>query len=98
MYSPTHAIYSSINDNSLRTSVERIPKRGILLIEDIDCAFPSREDEEERALGNAFPYGNPNPPKRSAVTMSGLLNVLDGVDSEEGKIFMATVSHSTHAL
>ncbi|KAF4571151.1 hypothetical protein EYR36_008479 [Pleurotus pulmonarius] len=83
----------SINDNSLRTSVERIPKRGILLIEDIDCAFPSREDEEERALGQTFPYGNPNPQKRSAVTMSGLLNVLDGVDSEEGKIFMATTNY-----
>jgi chaperone BCS1 len=29
---------------------------------------------------------------RSAVTLSGLLNVLDGVGSEEGKFFFATVS------
>jgi hypothetical protein len=28
---------------------------------------------------------------RSRVTLSGLLNVLDGVGSEEGKIFFATV-------
>ena len=28
---------------------------------------------------------------RSNVTLSGLLNVLDGVGSEEGKIFFATV-------
>ena len=32
--------------------------------------------------------------KRSLVTLSGLLNVLDGVGSEEGKIFFATVSKS----
>jgi chaperone BCS1 len=30
--------------------------------------------------------------RRSAVTLSGLLNILDGVGSEEGKIFFATVS------
>ena len=29
---------------------------------------------------------------KSAVTLSGLLNVLDGVGSEEGKLFFATVS------
>lgn len=30
-------------------------------------------------------------PRKSAVTLSGLLNVLDGVGSEEGKLFFATV-------
>ena len=30
--------------------------------------------------------------RKSAVTLSGLLNVLDGVGSEEGKLFFATVS------
>ena len=35
--------------------------------------------------------------RRSAVTLSGLLNVLDGVGSEEGKLFFATVgSFSFH--
>ena len=33
--------------------------------------------------------------RRSAVTLSGLLNVLDGVGSEEGKLFFATVSFFT---
>ena len=31
---------------------------------------------------------------RSMVTLSGLLNVLDGVGSEEGKLFFATVGSS----
>ena len=30
--------------------------------------------------------------KKSMVTLSGLLNTLDGVGSEEGKLFFATVS------
>ncbi|KAF9528853.1 hypothetical protein CPB83DRAFT_853845 [Crepidotus variabilis] len=34
--------------------------------------------------------------QRSLVTLSGLLNVLDGVGSEEGKIFFATTNHVDH--
>lgn len=55
--------------------VSQVPPRAILLIEDIDCAFPSRE-EEERARKDLFPL-------KSSVTLSGLLNVLDGVGSGE---------------
>ena len=33
------------------------------------------------------------PPRRSLVTMSGLLNVIDGVGSEEGKLFFATTNY-----
>ena len=73
-----------------------MPKNSILLIEDIDCAFPPRDDEEED-ISPANQYGIVNPAarfkrKKSAVTLSGLLNVLDGVGSEEGKLFFATVS------
>jgi chaperone BCS1 len=84
----------SVNDSYLQRAVGSIPKHSILLIEDIDCAFSSREDvEEEEPFSFSYPgympgrYGRPVP-----VTMSGLLNVLDGVGSEEGKLFFATVS------
>jgi len=73
------------------------------LIEDIDCAFPSREDEDNESstavaaaaaamqtMNMGFVSGNKR--NRSTVTLSGLLNVLDGVGSEEGKLFFATVS------
>lgn len=70
-----------------------MPRRSILLIEDIDCAFASREDEEDILFAPASPYVDANGvvPRRSAVTLSGLLNIIDGVDSEEGKFFIATV-------
>jgi len=97
----------SVDDAFLQRAVSCIPKRSIFLLEDIDCAFPPREGDEEsdRAPTAMDPYGafQPYPVPlysdggqtrrgRSQVTLSGLLNVLDGVGSEEGKIFFATVS------
>ncbi|KAF9493052.1 hypothetical protein BDN71DRAFT_1450751 [Pleurotus eryngii] len=94
---------SGLTDVTLQMAADNIPKRGILLIEDIDCAFPSRDDEEEQKQAQAkasasrvaenMMMGIPPPPGRSSVTMSGLLNVLDGVNSENGKIFMATTNY-----
>lgn len=74
------------DDTVLADVVSQVPPRAILLIEDIDCAFPSREEEEERAKRDPFPL-------KSSVTLSGLLNVLDGVGSEEGRLYMATTNY-----
>ncbi|KAJ6455323.1 hypothetical protein C8R47DRAFT_1228270 [Mycena vitilis] len=90
-----------IDDYSLARLISDTPSRCILLLEDIDCAFPSRdefEDEEEEEQPKKDQYGNPvrkfnmMPPK-SAVTLSGLLNVLDSVSSEEGRLTFATTNH-----
>ena len=68
-----------INDKILAQSVSFLPPKGILLVEDIDCAFPSREelDEEWRQSPHTPPFSR----EKSQVTMSGLLNVLDGIGS-----------------
>ncbi|KAG8880586.1 hypothetical protein FRB97_000681 [Tulasnella sp. 331] len=86
---------SSLDDSSLQRLVSNTPPNCILLLEDIDCAFASREDEEdeEDALN-----GKPFDPYRlgqakSSVTLSGLLNLLDSVSSEEGRIVFATTNH-----
>ncbi|KAJ7182315.1 P-loop containing nucleoside triphosphate hydrolase protein [Mycena crocata] len=87
-----------IDDFTLGRLISDTPSRSILLIEDIDCAFPSRdemEDEEDEVEKDR--NGNPirlnmMPPK-SAVTLSGLLNVLDSVSSEEGRLTFATTNH-----
>lgn len=79
-----------------------IPKYAIVVMEDIDCVFPpaqvNREDEDGPLDRNGLPmptYGE----QATMVTLSGLLNVLDGVGSEDGRILFATVrqcSHHTH--
>ncbi|KAJ7613109.1 P-loop containing nucleoside triphosphate hydrolase protein [Roridomyces roridus] len=83
-----------IDDYSLGRLIRDTPAHCILLLEDIDCAFPSREDDDEPLLdskGNIIPKA-PIPP-RSEVTLSGLLNVLDSVASEEGRLTFATTNH-----
>jgi len=88
----------SVDDSFLQQAASSIPKKSIFLIEDIDCAFPSREeiDDDTSSFMSGYP-GFPSAPfihspsRRSAVTLSGLLNVIDGVGSEEGKLFFATV-------
>jgi chaperone BCS1 len=91
----TSFFFPSVDDTFLEQAVSSVPKGSILLIEDIDCAF-SREDEEDEGFNYPYPSMVVNPGRkrvrRSAVTLSGLLNILDGVGSEEGKIFFATVS------
>lgn len=87
-----------MDDSVLQRAVAAIPKDSIFLIEDIDCAFPSREDGDESSPNFMAPYPGMVVPgmmagktRKSNVTLSGLLNVLDGVGSEEGKLFFATV-------
>ena len=87
-----------MDDHNLGRLIADTPSRCILLLEDIDCAFPSREDDEDEeppvdAYGN--PIYQPGYQPRSEVTLSGLLNVLDSVTSEEGRIVFATVSNES---
>ena len=57
------------------------PPRSIILLEDVDGIFVQREsvnqDEEEER----------------GVSFSGLLNALDGVRSQEGRILFMTTNH-----
>ncbi|KAF7293851.1 hypothetical protein HMN09_01181100 [Mycena chlorophos] len=98
-----------VDDAYLQRAASAIPKHGIFVIEDIDCAFPRRDEDDPDDMDDAsyaaFMH-NTNPtrmvggmrtmmaqPVRTAVTLSGLLNVIDGVGSEEGKLFFATTNH-----
>lgn len=85
-----------MDDHNLSRLVADTPSRCILLLEDIDCAFPSREDNDDDEEPKVDQFGNPiyQQPYQMAsqVTLSGLLNVLDSVTSEEGRITFATVS------
>ncbi|KAF7317504.1 p-loop containing nucleoside triphosphate hydrolase protein [Mycena kentingensis (nom. inval.)] len=94
-----------IDDYTLAKLISDTPARCILLMEDIDCAFPSRDDDDtdeddtlEQPLfdkdGKAVPRNSPGAtPPKSNVTLSGLLNVLDSVSSEEGRLMFATTNH-----
>lgn len=60
------------------------PQQSIILLEDIDAAFLSREDTLQQK--SAFEGLN-------RVTFSGLLNALDGVASTEARIVFMTTNY-----
>ncbi|KAI5900483.1 P-loop containing nucleoside triphosphate hydrolase protein [Schizophyllum commune H4-8] len=86
-----------VNDSFLQRAASSVPKHSILLIEDIDCAFSREEQGSSGTQNQASPpimtlYGMAGS-GQSQVTLSGLLNVIDGVGSEEGRLFFCTTNH-----
>ncbi|KAF8816447.1 P-loop containing nucleoside triphosphate hydrolase protein [Phlegmacium glaucopus] len=87
---------SGIDDGILADLVNQIPDRALLLMEDIDAAFVdpgiNRGDQQKKQnLSEKRPGLNEN--KTSGITLSGLLNVLDGVGAGEGRILVATTNY-----
>ncbi|ODN83214.1 hypothetical protein, variant [Cryptococcus amylolentus CBS 6039] len=113
-----------MDDAKLSTLLRNCPSETIVLIEDIDCIFPSGRHNNVSAMlsavdetpggeidglqaddggeaevqldgaashRDAFVGGGGQPP--STVTISGLLNALDGVSSQEGCVIIATTNH-----
>jgi len=67
-------------------------------MEDIDAAFSQtmnreQDDESSSEDGNHESHRSPPPPPAaSRITLSGLLNALDGVGAQEGRILFATTN------
>lgn len=97
---------AGLDDTSLSALISELPEQCIALMEDIDAAFMSgitrdMEDEED-------PKRDPEDPEQrdkerdkdktpvaapvSRITLSGLLNALDGVAAQEGRILYATTN------
>lgn len=69
-----------LTDDRLALAMSTVPPNSVVLFEDIDAAFPSR-DSSQRAPSSLT----------NDITLSGLLNTLDGIaSSEERLIFMTT--------
>ncbi|TPX71176.1 hypothetical protein SpCBS45565_g01370 [Spizellomyces sp. 'palustris'] len=64
------------------------PPRCILLLEDIDAAFVSRT-----ITGATTGAGQSNATIGTNVTFSGLLNAIDGVAAQEGRLVCMTTNH-----
>jgi chaperone BCS1 len=82
-------------DAALADLVLGIPHESILLLEDIDSAVPEvRQTKEEADEASDKPGVTVNVPSSSnKVTLSGLLNCLDGVMSREGVLVCMTTNY-----
>ena len=87
-----------MDDNSLQELISDLPEHCIALMEDIDAAFHhtlSRDlpGEGETTGGVESPPKSAAPQDRSSrISLSGLLNALDGVGAQEGRLLFATTN------
>ncbi|KAK4059281.1 hypothetical protein Trihar35433_11034 [Trichoderma harzianum] len=95
---------SSINatEEGLTSLFSNLPTRCLVLLEDIDTAGLTHTREEPDAAPAPVAAPNPSAPTPSSgsntgsggrLSLSGLLNILDGVASQEGRLLVMTTNH-----
>ncbi|KAI5693528.1 hypothetical protein M8J75_000835 [Diaphorina citri] len=73
-----------LTDDRLNHLLSVAPQNSIILLEDIDAAFVTREESSQ--VSTAYEGLN-------SVTLSGLLNCLDGVASSEARLLFMTTNY-----
>ena len=77
-----------MDDTQLLEVMSAAPRDSIVLMEDIDCAL--RSEEAEMAKNDD---SRKNQRGRTPVTLSGLLNAIDGVGAQEGRLLFMTTNY-----
>jgi chaperone BCS1 len=86
---------TELNDRTLKTAINSVPANSIILFEDIDCMKAgNRRPEGDRTAETITNNVNEktDPADRFGVTLSGLLNVLDGFHAPENVLFVMTTN------
>lgn len=86
---------ADFSDRSLMSAVNDVPANSVLLFEDIDCMKGSRSRREGNSGSgqNQPATTNSKESAQTGVTLSGLLNVLDGFYAPTGVLFVMTTNH-----
>ena len=88
---------AGLDDNSLQELISDLPEHCIALMEDVDAAFHqtlNRDAPQEEESEQANRPGRPavQQDRTSRISLSGLLNALDGVGAQEGRLLFATTN------
>ncbi|WYZ35608.1 hypothetical protein EsH8_X_000255 [Colletotrichum jinshuiense] len=96
----------SASEENLATLFAELPRRCVVLLEDIDTAGLTHTRENSGAAdtedgkdgsGDMVPgqvtTGNGTNNNSGRLSLSGLLNILDGVASQEGRVLIMTTNH-----
>ena len=75
------AFDSSLTDAKFFEGLRDLPKKSILVLEDIDCLFQERKKNDEM---------------KNMITFSSLLNALDGMLTKHGLITIMTTNYKIH--
>ncbi|KAG8461391.1 hypothetical protein KFE25_010578 [Diacronema lutheri] len=83
---------SGLTDDRLAHALSTIPPRSVVLLEDVDAAFVHRGGASGTpGVGGSVAAAAER--TRSFVTLSGLLNTLDGVAAGEERLLFMTTNH-----
>jgi chaperone BCS1 len=87
---------STISEDNLRSLFAKLPSRCLVLLEDIDAVRSKRsldtETENSRHLVTSSRFRK-SESVCGKVSLSALLNLIDGVGSSEGRILIMTTNH-----
>lgn len=88
---------ADFTDRSLLSAVNQVPRDSVLLFEDIDCMKGSQSrdgsDSASGQKGSVAVSTKENGANQNGITLSGLLNVLDGFHAPTGVLFVMTTNH-----
>jgi chaperone BCS1 len=86
---------SDFSDQSLLAAVNQVPRNSVLLFEDIDCmrGSQSRAQAGPSGVQNGSVVTKENAATQNGISLSGLLNVLDGFHAPTGVLFVMTTNH-----
>jgi len=95
---------STMNEENLGTLFADLPKKCVVLLEDIDTAglTHTRQAPEKESEGDAKPASttpaaqtaaNATQTSLNRISLSALLNVIDGVAAQEGRVLIMTTNH-----
>lgn len=89
-----------MNEENLASLFSELPTRCVVLLEDIDTAglTHTREEEDEPVVKKVKKSSEGSivvaeKEKEGKISLSALLNVLDGVASQEGRVLIMTTNH-----
>lgn len=97
---------SGLDDTGLAELISALPERCIALMEDIDAAFhhglsresphaSSPQTPDDPVQQHDMQPTGPPVPTGNRVSLSGLLNALDGIGAQEGRVLFATTNKYT---
>ncbi|KAG8692836.1 hypothetical protein FRC09_010918 [Ceratobasidium sp. 395] len=85
-----------MSDTTLTNLMGRVPQRCILLLEDLDAAFTRGTSRDAKSTGAPTTTTTTKTDTKddpNTLSLSGLLNSLDGVAAAEGRLLFATTNH-----
>ncbi|KAH7136241.1 BCS1 N terminal-domain-containing protein [Dactylonectria macrodidyma] len=78
-----------LSEDSLATLFRNLPRTCLVLLEDIDATGLTHKRSRDAAADG--PQGGR---RREKISLSGLLNVIDGVGAQEGRVLVMTSNHT----